>query len=396
MFRIETIAEELREESRGLDFATFDGRDAARLTNVGAEIERLGAAIKLGFAKRAADTNGWHHASAATSSEQWLAGVSGCSEFQARDALQTAKRIEKCSATAQRLRDGSLSLAQASLVAKAAEVDPDAESRMLRTAEREGLRTLRDRSDRVVAAATDEIEAHARAKRERHLRTWRVGVATHGSFSGPSEDVDVFLRALKPFEQARFDQARKRDDDQQRETYDARCFDALIDLARNQRSGGSATSSPPVARVRVDLTALLAGETSSGEICEIPGVGPVPVDHARQVLAHGLLELVITDGVDVQTVVSRTRHVPEALKVAIAERDQRCKVRGCDRTHDLERHHTLEFSAHHLTTYELLGMLCGDHHDLVTYRGHDVVVHDDGTWSLRPPDYLDERLPGAA
>jgi hypothetical protein len=339
MFRIETIAEELREESRGLDFATFDGRDAARLTNVGAEIERLGAAIKLGFAKRAADTNGWHHASAATSSEQWLAGVSGCSEFQARDALQTAKRIEKCSATAQRLRDGSLSLAQASLVAKAAEVDPDAESRMLRTAEREGLRTLRDRSDRVVAAAADEIEAHARAKRERHLRTWRVGVATHGSFSGPSEDVDVFLRALKPFEQARFDQGRKRDDDQQRETYDARCFDALIDLARNQRSGG---------------------------------------------------------GVDVQTVVSRTRHVPEALKVAIAERDQRCKVRGCDRTHDLERHHTLEFSAHHLTTYELLGMLCGDHHDLVTYRGHDVVVHDDGTWSLRPPDYLDERLPGAA
>ena len=122
-------------------------------------------------------------------------------------------------------------------------------------------------------------------------------------------------------------------------------------------------------------------------MCEIPGVGSVPVDHARKVLSHGLLELVITDGVDVRTVVSTTRHVPEALKIAIAERDERCKVRGCDRTHNLERHHTKPFAEHRLTTYDVLGMLCGDHHDLVSYRGHEIVDHHDGTWSLRaPPD----------
>jgi hypothetical protein len=139
--------------------------------------------------------------------------------------------------------------------------------------------------------------------------------------------------------------------------------------------------------VRVDLPALLAGQTSPGEVCEIPGVGPVPVAHAREVLSNGLLELVITDGVDVRTVVSKTRHVPEALKVAIAERDERCRVRGCDRTHDLERHHVKPFAEHRLTTYELLGMLCGAHHDLVSYHDHEVVDHRDGTWSLRaPPD----------
>ena len=72
--------------------------------------------------------------------------------------------------------------------------------------------------------------------------------------------------------------------------------------------------------------------------------------------------------VDVRSVVTRTRHVPEALKLAIAERDQRCKVRGCDRRHRLERHHTLEFHEHHLTSYEVLGNLCGDQHDLVSYH----------------------------
>ncbi len=53
MFAIEVIAEELRAESRRLDYATFDGRDAARLTEVCAEIERLGAAAKVLFARRA-------------------------------------------------------------------------------------------------------------------------------------------------------------------------------------------------------------------------------------------------------------------------------------------------------------------------------------------------------
>ncbi len=306
--------------------------------------------------------------------------MSGCSETQARDSLKTAQRLEELPATAAKLREGALSLTQASLVSKAAEVDPEAERKLLRSAERDGLRTLRDRSDRVVAAATDEDEGYARAKRERHVCTWRDGMATRGSFSGPTAEVDVLLRALEPLAKARCDEARQAGE---REPYDAYRFDALVTLAEN---GGGGVAAPPVARVRVDLPALLAGQTSPGEVCEIPGVGSVPVGHARKVLSHGLLELVITDGVDVRTVVSTTRHVPEALKIAIAERDERCKVRGCDRTQGLERHHTQPFAEHHLTTYDVLGILCGAHHDLVTYHGHEIVDHDDGTWSLQPPD----------
>src|SRR5262245_5689821 len=379
MFAIEVIAEELREVVAGLEPDTFAGRDAARLTEVCAEIERLGGAAKTLYAQRAVTSNGWRHGSRAVSEEQWLAKASGCSEGQARDTLKTARRLEDLPATEAKLRDGSLSLTQASVVSKAAEVDPAAEARLLRSAERDGLRELRDRADRVVAAATDEHEAHARARRERHVRTWREGLATRGSFSDPTEEIDVLLRALEPLTQARADAARHTGE---REPYDAYRFDALVGLARGE---GSRESAPPVCRVRVDLPGLLDGATTAGETCEIPGVGPVTVEHARKVLSHGLLELVITDGVDVQTVVSRTRHVPEALKVAIAERDRRCRVRGCDRTHRLERHHTKGFAEHGITTYEVLGNLSGDHHDLVTYHGHEIVDHGDGTWSLETP-----------
>ena len=105
----------------------------------------------------------------------------------------------------------------------------------------------------------------------------------------------------------------------------------------------------------MDLPALVRGRTEPGEVCEIPGVGPVPVAHAREVLSHGLLQLVITDGTDVQTVVSNTRHVPKALKIAIDERDQRCKVRGCDCTEHLERHHVDDYANSHDTSYKNVG-----------------------------------------
>jgi hypothetical protein len=142
--------------------------------------------------------------------------------------------------------------------------------------------------------------------------------------------------------------------------------------------------------VQVGLQSLLAGRTLPGETCEIPGVGPVPVAHAREVLSHGLLELVISDGVDVQAVVSTTRHIPKALKIAIDVRDGgRCKVRDCDHTRSIERHHTLGFAENRITRYQVLGGVCPDHHDLITHRGYLVIENDDRTWSLQAPPKSD-------
>jgi hypothetical protein len=65
--------------------------------------------------------------------------------------------------------------------------------------------------------------------------------------------------------------------------------------------------------LRVDLAALRRGELGQGEVCEIPGVGPVPLAVARQLLGDAFLKLVITDGVDVQSVchIGLHRHRPE-------------------------------------------------------------------------------------
>jgi len=385
MFRLEEIADELREIAAGVEPREFAGADAARLTATAAEAERLCAAIKVLFARRAVDGNAWRRGSDAILPEQWFARLSGCSESEARRELRMSEKLAELPATEAKLRDGSLSLDQAALVTRGASADPTAETVLLRTARKGEMRNLRAETERVVAAATDEAEGRAAAHRDRHLRTWTRGFATEGAFSGPTEEIAVLLEALKPLEQAAFDAARKAGT---HESHDAYRYDALIGLARDAAGGNTRESSNdlPVGRIRVDLGRLLGHDDEPGEICEIPGVGPVPVAHARKVLSHGLLELVITDGVDVQTVVSTTRHVPTALKIAIEERDQSCSVEGCDRTDHLERHHVEEYAQNHLTTYEILGRLCPLHHDLVTYEGYTVERNPDGSWTLRPPD----------
>jgi hypothetical protein len=380
MFKLESIAAELRDVVAQLDPAIYDGRDAARLTQVAAEVEKLGASAKILLARRAAETRGWVGGSSAASSDQWLAQVSGCSAGAAREALATVERIAGLPATEAKLRDGTLSLGQASLVSRGAAVDPTAEPKLLRLAGRGEMRNLRAEHERVVAAATDAEEAERRAHKNRHLRTWTRGLETHGAFCGPTSEVNELLEVLEPLRRARFAEARRAGG---RETQDADLYDALIAHARGERGA----TRQPTARLRVDVRPLITGRTEPGEVCEIPGVGPVPVSFAREVLSHGLLELVLHDGKDVRAIVTKTRHVPEALKIAIEERDQCCKVRGCDCTENLERHHAEEYAANHITSYEVLGRLCPAHHDMVTYDGYTIEVHDDGTWTLHPPQH---------
>jgi hypothetical protein len=388
MFKIERAAEVVQEAVTELDPARLEGCDAARLTEVAALIERLGATAKMLLAQRSAETNAWRRTSHAATPEQWLAEMSGCTEGAARDVFATAQRLGECRATAEKVRSGELSMAQATQVSAGAMADPSAEPRLLRTARRSGMRELRAEKERVIAAATDELEAHRRAKRDRHLRTWTQGFATHGRFSGPTEDVAQILTALEPLTKARFDEARTAGE---RETRDAYRFDALVTAVTSARPAKASKASNATACVLVDLPSLLDGETTPGGTCEIPGVGPVPVEHARKVLSHGLLQLVITDGVDVQTVVSNTRHVPPALKIAIAVRDRTCKIRGCDRDRMLERHHTHGYADSHRSTYNELGNLCPKHHDLVTHKSYTTTDNHDGTWDLHPPAHAPPR-----
>ena len=375
------MTDDLRKYVAGLQPDTYAGADAAARAQEAAALAKVAQTATMLFARRAATTGAWRAVSHAASPEQWFADVLGCSEHTARETLRTAERIEDLPVTAEKLKAGELSLDQAAHVSRGAAADPEAEPKLLRSATR-GFRRLREDTERVVTAASDEDRLRRIAHRERHLITHTRGFATHGSNSGPTEEVTKLLDALEPLTREHFERARRTDEHESQAAYR---FDALIALVEGAQSP---TSTQPVVRAVVGLQRLLGEDVTEPEedVCEIPGVGPVPTAHAREVLSHGLLELVITDGVDVQTVVSTTRHVPKALRIALEHRDgRRCKVRGCDYTRAIHRHHKELFSDGGLTSYEVLGDTCPDHHHLIHDQSYEVIDHHDGTWSLRAP-----------
>jgi hypothetical protein len=141
--------------------------------------------------------------------------------------------------------------------------------------------------------------------------------------------------------------------------------------------------------VHVDVERLLtgdraAGETAAGERCEIPGVGPVPVRHARSLLGDALLTVLVEDGRNVRTFARPGRKMVAALHQLLDARDPVCTITGCGRAQRLEHDHALAVSDGGDSTAENTGGLCKHHHTLKS-KGWILTEEPDATRRLDPP-----------
>lgn len=143
------------------------------------------------------------------------------------------------------------------------------------------------------------------------------------------------------------------------EPFEAYAADALVAMARASMSGGTRRKSPTGGSdakiiVRVDHAAVLRGHAEPGELCEISGIGPIPVTEVHRLIDDGaFLAAVVTEGVEVMSV-ART-----------------------------------DWADSHRTAVDDADRLCPHHHDLKTYNG----------WSLEPGTgkrRLVSPLPGVA
>jgi 5-methylcytosine-specific restriction endonuclease McrA len=125
-----------------------------------------------------------------------------------------------------------------------------------------------------------------------------------------------------------------------------------------------------VIHVRVDHAALVRGRVDGGELCEIPGIGPIPVEVARRLAVDSILHVLVTDGVDVTAVARSGRTIPAALRRALAERDPECVVPGCDVRDDLEIDHIRPYAEGGEASLANLARLCHWHHYLKTHHGY--------------------------
>jgi hypothetical protein len=197
----------------------------------------------------------------------------------------------------------------------------------------------------------------------------------------------VFEKVFEPIVDQFFKAARTED---RREPLEAYAFDALIEMARRaggEGAGKQKTSSAlqPLGIVRVDHAALCRGQVEGDEVCEIAGLGPIPVQVARDLLGDAVLKLVITKGVDVVNVTHLGRGPTVAQKVALWWQNPQCTAFDCTRVQRIEFDHREEWRKTHHTRLDEGDGLCGHCHDLKTYFGW-ALVEGTGKRPLVPPD----------
>jgi Domain of unknown function (DUF222) len=127
-----------------------------------------------------------------------------------------------------------------------------------------------------------------------------------------------------------------------------------------------------LALLRVDVEALCRGGVAGDELCEIAGVGPVPVSVARGLLGDAIVKLVITNGVDVLNVTHLGRGPTAAQRAALLWTNPTCSVQGCSRAR-VENDHREPWADTQHTRLDELDPLCGFHHDLKTRLGWALV-----------------------
>ena len=166
------------------------------------------------------------------------------------------------------------------------------------------------------------------------------------------------------------------------------------DTAATDTDTGTEVASPrlgPQAKVivRIDHTALVRGHTVPGEVCEIAGVGPIPVAAARELARDAFLTAVVTDGVDIRSVAHLGRAATAPQRTALEARGIHCAVPGCGVVHHLEIDHVDGWAITRRTQLDQLDWLCRHHHDQKTHRSYRLAgPPGNRTWhrpDRRPP-----------
>ncbi|AKL72870.1 protein of unknown function DUF222/HNH endonuclease [Actinobacteria bacterium IMCC26256] len=383
-----------------IEIDVVDGKGAARLVGIADGIRRAGDSLRTVAVGQVERTNSWK-GEGAKSITEWLSIETDCPQYEAQAVVLLAAQLQHLPVTQAALRNGTLSNAQAVEVARGAIVAPNTETQLLNLAKHATVRDLRDATSRVVAAATDETERHRQVHKSRYFKSW---TDLDGSFNVRGRmtvaNGALVMAALKPIQDEIFRSARKSGAHERPEAYAADALMALCEKTTTKQpceSGKKTTRSNAVMHIRVDMDALKRGRTENGEVCEIAGVGPIPVATATEYLGEAFLKLLVIDGTDIRTIAHMGRAIPAKLLTALEERDRVCQVPTCDMAMGLEIDHIVPFAEGGAASLENLVRLCKRHHLQKTHDGYRLVKRqsnargsdDDraSTWEWRaPPD----------
>lgn len=385
--RLREIRLEIRDVVSWLGRERLDpGKAASLLAELG-RIENTCVSARVILAGQIAESKLWQK-TGERSAAHWVARTTRTTVTRAAETLETAKRLEGLPKTTEAFQDGRVSETQVREIASAASMSPSSEDSLLETARTGDVTALREACRKVRhAAVADEMARYEAIHRSRYLRSWsdHDGAFRLDARLTPDAGASV-MAALEPHRRREFEDARRAGRREQPEAYLA---DALVALAH---AGEAKEASGPKAmvHVRVDHAALIRGHRNGDEVCEIEGIGPIPVATARALSSDAILSAVLTKDADVKAVAHFGRTIPARLRTALQARDTECAVPGCHNRHRLEIDHIEPFAEGGPTSLDNLVRLCRPHHHMKTNLGFRLIGQP-GKWKWIAPD--DVRAP---
>ncbi|MCZ7525190.1 MAG: HNH endonuclease [Acidimicrobiia bacterium] len=352
----------------------LEGEEALTVLAWASRLRRVGAALEV-LAARRVEELGLYRRSGHRSTADLIATRSGTSRVRAEEVVETAKALGSCPQTEQALVSGTVSVEQARAVTAAAAVVPEAEADLLALAGTESLRTLQERARDVRLEA--EVDRLGRYRRQHAARSLVHGRDDEGMVWGRFRlPPDLGAAVVNRLEHQADAEHRTAHREGRREGHDRHLADALVSLLTSAGEADPAVRAAPRSDVVVHVSyeALRRGCVEPGEMCTVQGVGPIPVERARQLMDDAFLKGVLVEGTRVGAVRHFGRRVPAELRTALEVRsilehgDIVCSVPGCGRRAGIEWDHREPHANGGPTSYDNTQPLCAEHHGQKTAR----------------------------
>ena len=266
-----------------------------------ARAEKLAAFGKTVLAQRLDDANE-------------VARVTGASVGRARATVDTGHALGDTDQVRGAFQGGDISFDQASEIVKAERASPGCASELLSAANTEAFHVLKERARKIVL---ESEQGRDLAERQHHARCARsysdeLGMVHVHVALEPQVGAPIVNRAEAEAERLQ----RKANKDGCSERFEHHLADAYARIL-----GGTATrpSRRPELVIVVSHGVAKRGWTDikRGEVCKIPGVGPVSPEVAREIAADAFLTGVFYDGKDLRHMRRWTRNIPVEVLLAL-------------------------------------------------------------------------------
>jgi HNH endonuclease len=247
-----------------------------------------------------------------------VARVSGTSMGKAREAVATGTTIQASPDLDAAMRQGAVSLDQAAEIARAEEASPGSARTLVKVAQDEAFHVLKDKARKMKLEAEQHRDLATRQHEARRARSHvdDLGMVNIHLELEPHVGAPIVARAEAEAQRiARAKRAGKNPGE--RVPFERHLADAYAQLLSG--GAGKGRAGRPEVTVLVSHSVAKRGwkDVRPGEMCKIPGIGPVAPRVAKEIASDAFLNGVFFDGKDLRNFKRWSRNISVEVRAAL-------------------------------------------------------------------------------